>query len=237
MNRRYFLRGFGVGVLFSVLVLGIACAYRTSDRQTIDRAMQLGMTFSEEDDELTFAGTKPAITATEKPEEEIEQSADNDGASKEATGDVDTAENDTAEDGTSENNALEDDTAGNDTAEDDTAKDDTAENDVTGNDIEKETGEDTGKSEQSQKKEKSSKKKEKKEVSSQDNFVSVQITRGMWSDSVAVEMENKGLVDNAEKFDKYLNNHGYASFISVGTFKIPEGASYEQIARIITNRE
>ncbi len=62
------------------------------------------------------------------------------------------------------------------------------------------------------------------------------ITSGMWSDRVARELQAMGVVENAADFDNYLIRNGYADKIVVGTFEIPAGASYDEIARIITSK-
>ena len=64
----------------------------------------------------------------------------------------------------------------------------------------------------------------------------ITIVSGMWSDKVARELEAMGVVDSATAFDQYLVANGYANRIVVGTFEIPAGATYEQIAQIITTR-
>ena len=46
MDKKSFLRGFGTGVLFVAVILGISCLIRTSDSAVISRARKLGMTFS-----------------------------------------------------------------------------------------------------------------------------------------------------------------------------------------------
>ena len=62
------------------------------------------------------------------------------------------------------------------------------------------------------------------------------IVSGMWSDKVASELQAMGLVENASEFDQYLIRNGYADKLVVGTFEIPAGASYDEIARIITGK-
>lgn len=61
------------------------------------------------------------------------------------------------------------------------------------------------------------------------------IVSGMTSQQVAGILQNIGAVDSAAEFDKYLIQNGYADRIRVGNFKISEGASYSDIANLITN--
>lgn len=65
--------------------------------------------------------------------------------------------------------------------------------------------------------------------------VTLQVFGGNSSDVVAARAQSLGLVDNADDFDRFLVNNGYANRISVGTFTIEKGADYTTIARIITN--
>ena len=67
------------------------------------------------------------------------------------------------------------------------------------------------------------------------DYVILQVERGNSSNVVAEKLQRLGIIDNAKDFDNYLVNNGYANRISVGTFQIPMGSSYEWIAKKITN--
>lgn len=73
-----------------------------------------------------------------------------------------------------------------------------------------------------------------KTSSSQKEIISVTITAGMWSDQIAQKFKELGLVNDAKAFDDFLCDNNYASLIRVGSYKIPKGSSYEEIAKIIT---
>ncbi len=62
----------------------------------------------------------------------------------------------------------------------------------------------------------------------------VTIPGGLGSDQVAAILYREGLVDNAVTFNRYLIDRGMDRIIRSGTKTIPDGASYEQIASIIT---
>ncbi len=64
--------------------------------------------------------------------------------------------------------------------------------------------------------------------------VTLNVTRGMASDTVAALLEDAGAVDSAYEFNKYLYQMGYERIIRVGTYEIEVGMSYEEIARMIT---
>ena len=73
-------------------------------------------------------------------------------------------------------------------------------------------------------------------MSQNSQTVTITISSGMWSDSVAAQLKSLGAVDSATEFDQFLVANGYAERIAVGTYQIPAGSSYEQIAKIITRR-
>lgn len=54
MDKKSFLRGFGVGVLFVTVILGISFLIRTSDSAIISSAKKLGMTFAESDNKTVY---------------------------------------------------------------------------------------------------------------------------------------------------------------------------------------
>lgn len=60
---------------------------------------------------------------------------------------------------------------------------------------------------------------------------------GLLSSSVAREMKQAGIIKDADAFDKYLEKSGMARKIRAGQYKIPVGASYEEITRIITRQD
>lgn len=62
----------------------------------------------------------------------------------------------------------------------------------------------------------------------------LEISKGASSPGVAGLLKKSGLVDDAAAFDDYLCRNGYDKRIQNGVFKIPAGAGYEEIAKIIT---
>ncbi|MCR5788293.1 MAG: hypothetical protein K6G83_00245 [Lachnospiraceae bacterium] len=64
----------------------------------------------------------------------------------------------------------------------------------------------------------------------------LRIVKGSDSYEVAKQLEKAGLVDDAEAFDAYLCRKGLDRFVIIGSFEIPAGAGYDQIAKLITGR-
>lgn len=77
---------------------------------------------------------------------------------------------------------------------------------------------------------------ETKKSEKEPSYVSVTIEKGMWSETVSRKMEEAGLVKSADDFNAYLMNNGYSSQISVGTYKIQKGATYQEIADKIAGK-
>ena len=64
--------------------------------------------------------------------------------------------------------------------------------------------------------------------------ISFTIKRGMSSIDVAELLKEVGLVEDARDFNRYINKQGKASVIRVGTFTLPETATYEEIIDTIS---
>uniref|UniRef100_UPI003FF0574E hypothetical protein n=1 Tax=Eubacterium sp. TaxID=142586 RepID=UPI003FF0574E len=60
------------------------------------------------------------------------------------------------------------------------------------------------------------------------------VRSGLLSSSVSHELKEAGFIKNADKFDHYLEKSGLAKKLIAGDYKIPVGASQEEVARIIT---
>ena len=69
MNKKYFLRGLGVGIVITALVLCIAYRKYNSEETVVKRATELGMIFPKQtpDTLFTVSGTAVAV-ATETPD-------------------------------------------------------------------------------------------------------------------------------------------------------------------------
>lgn len=52
MDKKSFIRGFGLGVIFATFILGASCMIRTSDAAIVKRAKKLGMEYAQQEEEL-----------------------------------------------------------------------------------------------------------------------------------------------------------------------------------------
>lgn len=177
MKLRYFLRGLGVGIVLTAIILCVSYrAQGTPGGDVVEEAKKLGMVFPEGSQELetdftaTPVATTSAVTAstTTAPTAKV-------------TPKITKKPN---------KNAV-----------------------ISGAGV---TGEDTGK------------------VKKGTKFT---VREGLLSSSVAREMKKAGIIKDDEAFDEYLENSGYGRKVRSGTYYIPNGASYAEIARIITRQE
>lgn len=198
MDKKSFFRGFGVGVLFAAIVLGISFMIRTSDPYVTSRAKELGMVYktdSETDLHLAESSSKeetsamPAVTEVPKKNKKSEQSTAIPVPSATAAAKKNTQSQ----------------------------------------------KKDTTKTEKDTKKE-MEKEKEKLESEIRQEQKELTIDAGDWSSDVSKKLESLGIVSSASDFDKYLNDNGYSSSISAGTYTVSVDDTYAELAHKITGK-
>ena len=215
MKLKYYLRGLGIGMAVTALILGISFSDRQgqeaqtlTDEQIRERASELGMVDSSE---LTLAAlqnsAQPQITREPEVTEESETMTE-----PEATAEPETA---TEPKATAEPEMT---TKPEATAEPETMTEPetTAEPKMTTEPEATEELELTTAPEQSQ--------------------TTITIKKGSDSGSVSRMLYEAGLVENAKAFDNYLCNNGYSRSINPGIYEIAPGTSEEEIAKIITGK-
>jgi len=65
---------------------------------------------------------------------------------------------------------------------------------------------------------------------------SITINGGESSNTVGNKLQQAGAVDSGSRFNKYLEDNNYDNVIRPGTYTVPAGSTYEEIANIITGR-
>ncbi|ASK63187.1 hypothetical protein CFK37_14045 [Virgibacillus phasianinus] len=83
----------------------------------------------------------------------------------------------------------------------------------------------------SKQKEQDTKDKEKKEVKK----FTLKVEPGLASSSISSILEENGVIDNASKFNKYLEENDYSQYVQLGTFELTTDMTFNQIAEAITN--
>lgn len=206
MKLKYYLRGLGIGMIVTALILGISFSNRQdqtsqimTDDQIRERAAELGMVDSSE---LTLAALQNSEKQpTEGTPEETTQTQEQNNIETEPETTVPaetqaTVEPETTQESEATTEPEPEKTAGPET---------TAEPEVT-------------------------------EAPQRTQTVSITIQRGDDSGSASRRLYEAGLVENAKAFDNYLCNNGYSRSINPGTYEIAPGTSEEEIAKIITGK-
>lgn len=227
MELKYYLRGLGLGILVTAIIMSIAASKKRAmtDDEIIARAKQLGMI---EDSVLTEINAKEDMTEEDiDPGKDTETTPEEPGfenqvGQPEPDADIDTGEEAADVEAVSQDTAIEetDSQDGNTEEIGPESNEDVA---AAG----PETDEDTESTEP--------------EPETADNVVReavvIVIGRGDGSYTVSRKLAEAGVVPSAGDYDTFLCANGYDKRIRSGTFTIPADASDEQIARIITGME
>lgn len=245
MERKYYLRGLGIGIAVTAIIMGIAVSGKQTmtDEEVIARARELGMV------ENTF------LSDTLKDEQTEENADDN-------TGDGAAEQNDIGN-STDAGNVTDRNTTDNAAAEDNSTESNKTEGNITGQTGEssvKDKGQETGNQDAVKGQENAktveelpqskqqgietagdsseeSDQTDKNEDITSAAIKTITVTSGDGSYTVAKKLADVGVVTSAENFDTYLCQNGYDKKLRTGTFSIPADASDEQIARIVTGAE
>ena len=221
MKLKYYLRGLGIGMAVTALILGISFSGRQgqeaqtlTDEQIRERASELGMVDSSE---LTLAAlqnsAQPQTTMEPEVTEESKLTADPETTTEpEAPAEPET---------TTEPKAPAE-------PEMTTKPEVTAEPEM------------TTKPETPAEPEMTTKPEATKEpeliTAPEQSQTTITIKKGSDSGSVSRVLYEAGLVENAKAFDNYLCNNGYSRSINPGIYEIAPGTSEEEIAKIITGK-
>ena len=81
----------------------------------------------------------------------------------------------------------------------------------------------------------------KTEVVSDQKFnaeeVVIALYEGETSRLLSEDLKEKGIIDDSESFNTYLESKGYAEYLQTGFYTIKKGSSFEDIAHIITKNK
>lgn len=233
MRIKYYLRGIGCGIIFSVIIMSISLGNRgnkeISDAEIIQRAKQLGMVDANdtESEEVNDSDTE-SVKETESEmatESKIPMSSEKE-ADKENTGERETEKdhNSGSINGLTNQNTVSD---SNTADKEDEKKENNKKEDKNDKEDEKSDNVKDGKENMIPASEKDSQKPE---------YVSFTIKRGQVCRQIAENLQKQGLVDDADAFREYMARNGLASRIRCGTFDIPKGATYQELANCITTK-
>lgn len=233
MKLRMYLRGLGLGMIVTALVLsfGVKSENKTmTDAEVRARAKELGMV--EDSEKLKDAVSKEAVNG-EEAAAEVTDSADEDEPAEEVT-----EPNEVKADGTDKSEEPAEVKKPDATKDDVDKPEEVTEEPIKESSPEEKVEDDKDAAEIDNKKEEikeAARDEKKSEDDKSKKPYSLKIERGYSSDRVAGILEDAGVIDNAAAFDRYLCSNGYDKRISVGSYQIPAGADYSTVAKLITN--
>ncbi len=244
MERRYYLRGLGVGIAVTAVIMGVMTSRdaKMTDREVIARAKELGMVEStvllDENDEASNG--EEGADADNETEEEAGAAGEDpagDGTVPDAGEEAGGKDANEAVDVTG--TGAEDDRSGSE-AGDMPENEDTGEPDT--DDADRQTAVDGGQEPESAEEDagqedKVTSEEEKKALITSAAVKKITVNSGDGSHTVAQKLADAGVIISAQSFDDYLCRYGYDKKLRTGTFSIPADASDEQIARIVTGAE
>lgn len=219
MELKYYLRGLGLGIVITAIIMGIVTSKNKTmtNEEIIARAKQLGMI---EDTVLTNINSKGEDDGQES-EPLGEENAE---SGKEALPKTQPS----ALEGDTSNDNLQDnpqDNSVDDSLEADARVTDTpADERRTDSGVDAEAGD-------------SEKGESEANTAAPSETMVITIGKGDGSYSASKKLADVGAVPSAADFDTFLCENGYDKKIRAGTYTIPADASEEQMARIITGIE
>lgn len=214
MRLKYFLRGVGIGILVTTIILTAthASERRMSDSEVIDRAIELGMSFS-----ASHSGQQSGTEEASSDESSTGQETSGD----DVTGDLQhDSETETEMGSQSPSETVSESTSDGEASP---GKESEAVTGMTTQAI-TETTETTT------------------ELTTENNNASsaagvmnnevtctINITKGMSSRTVCDMLKQNGIIEDAADFDRYLIKTGYDDKIRVGEVEVNSGMTYEEL--------
>ena len=199
MKLKYYLRGMGIGIMITTLILIIAFSIHKNDTVQQEEPKQ-------EADSKTVAEAQNSTQIPMDTETETEPA-------------------------TEQNNAEQTDTQKT------TEKQKENETSVVSASTEEKESEEKA-SEQKTSETKSSEEKisEKNTPAAATEKVRFEVGGGEYSDVICKRLLQAGLIDDADAFNKFLIQKDYDNLILPGVYDIPKGATYEEIAALLTTK-
>ncbi len=219
MNRKAYLKGLGLGIFVTCLILTISGKFnnKMSDEDIIRRAKELG-----------YVESSALVSQVNKTDENA------------LTDDTDDSNDDSIKDDVGENLNEEKEIIVEKEDNKEESKDEdapeTEEKNADSKEVE-ENDESNLQIETSQKKTEENETKDEKEDEQISEFVIVSINSGESSETVSLKVKEAGLVEDAKAFNSYLCQNGYDKVMRVGKHEISKGSSEEEIAKILSGKK
>lgn len=217
MNLKYYLRGLGVGIVVTSLILGIGLGSRKetlSNEEIKERARELGMveesiTVAEAAAQKEEEAQEAEVTVAPVPEENAESDAEPIvNAEPEVSGEPAVSTGAAPETSEEPNVSAASEPAAS------TAPEAGATPEAGVKPVADEAEEDSG-------------------TAPEKEIVDITINPGEGSYVISQKLEQSGLIDDAAEYDAYLCDNGYHTKLRAGVHKIPMGSTREEIAKLL----
>ncbi|MCH5263005.1 MAG: hypothetical protein J1F42_08830 [Lachnospiraceae bacterium] len=228
MERKYYLRGLGLGIAVTAVIMGIALSGNdamTND-EIIARAKELGMV---ENTVLSGADSEDVAQGNADDENAASPSVQDD------AGDVQVVE--PTEQDEMQNDATDVDEQETEPEPETDVEPEQSEAEDPGDEDENVIDEEEQDVVPEREPENGRNSVNSNELITSAAVKTIVINSGDSSYTVAKKLEDVGVVASASTFDTFLCQNGYDKRLHTGTFSIPADASDEQIARIVTGME
>ena len=229
MRLKYFLRGLGIGIAVTTIILAIShnANRRMSDSEVIERARELGMTYttpaqeSSSDNGASQEDTQESDSMTEESTKESDEtSSDEESSDDISSGEPSSSENASETETSTEEEAssVQETSSVRETTTAQPVTETTTPQETTTQEIQTETENVT-----------------EPEAGTVVTYT-LTIASGMSSNAVCEMLKRAGIIENPADFDNFLVGNGYADRIRVGSFEVNSGMSYEELAAAFCSR-
>lgn len=218
MRLKYFLRGVGIGILVTTIILTVthSSERRMSDSEVIDRAIELGMSFS-----ASHSGQQSS-TEESSPEE---SSAGRENSSDDVTDDLQhESETETEMESQSPSETVSESTSDGEASP---GKESEAVTGMTTQAITETTETTTELTTENNNAGSAA------GVMNNEVTCTINITKGMSSRTVCDMLKQNGIIEDAADFDRYLIKTGYDDKIRVGEVEVNSGMTYEELTALL----
>lgn len=233
MRLKYFLRGLGIGIVVTTIILAIShnAGRRMSDSEVVERAKELGMAYTtaaqENSTESAADTTEPETDTTEPVTTGQESPTDTEAGS--------TAETESSEASTT----VQETTTGirETTTQQETTTQETTTQETTATRAAQESTTETTHEASATEAETTQAENESTETEASTVITyTLTIASGMSSNTVCDILKKNGIIADSGDFDRFLVSNGYADRIRVGSFEVNSGMSYDELAAVFCSR-
>jgi hypothetical protein len=214
MRLKYFLRGVGIGILVTTIILTAthASERRMSDSEVIDRAIELGMSFSAshsgQQSGTEEASSDESSTGQETSGDDVTDDLQHDSETETEMGSQSPSEtvSESTSDGEASPGKESEAVTGMTTQAITETTETTTELTTENNNASSAAG-----------------------VMNNEVTCTINITKGMSSRTVCDMLKQNGIIEDAADFDRYLIKTGYDDKIRVGEVEVNSGMTYEEL--------